>query len=144
MYLIAIAAIVVALVVWRGRGKAVIRRGHWRAGAGLFAIGALAAAAILAVKGDWEEALALLALGAALLFAARTARGRPAPPPSSSPERLSAAEARSILGVPPTASADEIRSAYARLIRRAHPDHGGTGGLAAQLNAARDRLLKQR
>jgi curved DNA-binding protein CbpA len=53
----------------------------------------------------------------------------------------SLAEARSILGVGPQASRAEIQAAYARLIRMAHPDKGGTAGLAAQLNAARDRLL---
>jgi curved DNA-binding protein CbpA len=51
------------------------------------------------------------------------------------------AEARSILGVGPQASRAEIQAAHARLIRLAHPDKGGTTGLAAQLNAARDRLL---
>jgi curved DNA-binding protein CbpA len=55
---------------------------------------------------------------------------------------MSAAEARSILGVEPDATPDQIRSAYTRLMQRAHPDKGGTTGLAAQLNAARDRLLK--
>jgi curved DNA-binding protein CbpA len=55
---------------------------------------------------------------------------------------MSAAEARSILGVEPTATPQDIKAAYARLIQRAHPDKGGTTGLAAQLNAARDRLLK--
>jgi curved DNA-binding protein CbpA len=39
---------------------------------------------------------------------------------------------------------DEVRAAYARLIQMAHPDKGGTAGLAAQLNAARDRLIKRR
>jgi hypothetical protein len=29
-----------------------------------------------------------------------------------------------------------------RLMRSVHPDKGGTSGLAAQLNAARDRLLR--
>ena len=51
-------------------------------------------------------------------------------------------QARAILGVTDGASRDEIEAAYRRLIRRAHPDQGGTSGLAAQLNAARDRLLK--
>jgi hypothetical protein len=46
-----------------------------------------------------------------------------------------------ILGVGPQASKAEIQAAYSRLIRMAHPDKGGTAGLAAQLNAARDRLL---
>ena len=35
----------------------------------------------------------------------------------------------------------EIQAAYTRLMRAVHPDKGGTAGLAAQLNAARDRLL---
>jgi curved DNA-binding protein CbpA len=39
------------------------------------------------------------------------------------------------------ATAADIKAAHARLIRLAHPDKGGTAGLAAQLNAARDRLL---
>ena len=55
---------------------------------------------------------------------------------------MSADHARSILGVRPGATPAEIESAYRRLIRRAHPDQGGSDGLAAQLNAARDRLLK--
>ena len=51
-------------------------------------------------------------------------------------------QARDILGVSPAATRAEIEAAYRRLIVRAHPDQGGTSGLAAQLNAARDRLLK--
>ncbi|MDQ2859639.1 MAG: DnaJ domain-containing protein [Pseudomonadota bacterium] len=51
-------------------------------------------------------------------------------------------QARAILGVGPSATRAEIEAAYRRLIRRAHPDQGGTSGLAAQLNAARDRLVK--
>ncbi len=54
---------------------------------------------------------------------------------------MSLAQARSILGVGPAATAADIRAAYKRLMRRAHPDLGGTSGLAAQLNAARDRLI---
>lgn len=55
---------------------------------------------------------------------------------------MSLAEARSTLGVGPEAGETEIRAAYDRLIRRVHPDAGGAPGLAAQLNAARDRLLE--
>ena len=55
---------------------------------------------------------------------------------------MSEAEARATLGVAAGASVADIKAAHARLIRVAHPDTGGTDGLAAQLNAARDRLLK--
>ena len=48
-----------------------------------------------------------------------------------------------VLGVPRTATEAEIKEAYGRQMRLAHPDKGGTSGLAAQLNAARDRLLKK-
>ena len=64
-----------------------------------------------------------------------------ATPPTAG--RISDSEARSILGVGPEATDAEIRAAYGRLMRMAHPDKGGTSGLAAQLNAARDRLLKK-
>jgi curved DNA-binding protein CbpA len=46
--------------------------------------------------------------------------------------------------VAPDASLSEVKAAYTRLIQMAHPDKGGTEGLAAQLNAARDRLIKRR
>jgi DnaJ domain len=49
-------------------------------------------------------------------------------------------EAYRILGLTPGASREEIRSAYHRLIRKVHPDSGGTSELAALINAARRRL----
>ena len=64
------------------------------------------------------------------------------PPPGATPDNVTLAAARSVLGVGPEASRDEILAAHARLIRRIHPDAGGTDGLAAHLNAARDRLLE--
>ncbi|MFW2341835.1 J domain-containing protein [Brevundimonas sp.] len=53
-------------------------------------------------------------------------------------------QARSLLGLGPEATAAEVNAAWRRLMARAHPDQGGTEGLAAQLNAARDTLLKRR
>jgi len=52
--------------------------------------------------------------------------------------------ARNLLGVSPSATRDEIIAAHRRLVTRVHPDTGGTEGLAAELNAARDLLLKHR
>ncbi|MGH7024975.1 MAG: DnaJ domain-containing protein [Caulobacteraceae bacterium] len=57
------------------------------------------------------------------------------------PVSVELSEARAILGVGPNASPAEIEAAYRRLMLRAHPDTGGTAGLAAKLNAARDRLI---
>jgi curved DNA-binding protein CbpA len=51
--------------------------------------------------------------------------------------------ARALLGVNAQAGVEEIQAAYLRLIRAVHPDRGGTSGLAAELNAARDRLLRR-
>lgn len=146
MSLFLIAFLLLVFVMWRGQGKPVLTRGDWRTGAGLLAIGSFAAAAFLAVKTDWPEAAAMLAIGCALLLGARSRRDIPIRPRQwpGRPDRMALSEARSILGVAEGATVEEIKAAYARLMRQAHPDHGGSDGLAAQLNAARDRLLGRR
>lgn len=47
-----------------------------------------------------------------------------------------------ILGVPANASAAEIKTAWRKAIAGAHPDQGGSEAAAAELNAARDEMLK--
>jgi hypothetical protein len=98
----------------------------------------LAAAGIVSLRGDWVVGLAMLAMSLGGLFASR-AQGRAPLQPRGG---MSVAEARSVLGVGAAATNAEIEAAYKRLMRMAHPDKGGTAGLAAQLNAARERLLK--
>lgn len=56
--------------------------------------------------------------------------------------KLTAKEAREILGVSENASREEIKNAYNNLMKKNHPDYGGSKYLASQLNAARDILLK--
>ncbi len=52
------------------------------------------------------------------------------------------AEARRLLGVSDDADASAIVDAHRRLITKVHPDAGGSAELAAQVNQARDILLK--
>jgi hypothetical protein len=53
-------------------------------------------------------------------------------------------QASRLLDVPPDASAETIRAAHRRLVARVHPDAGGSADLTAQVNEARDTLLKRR
>lgn len=57
---------------------------------------------------------------------------------------MSAEEAYRVLGLNAGASEAEIRAAHQRLIRHLHPDRGGSSFLAAQVNRARDLLLRSR
>jgi curved DNA-binding protein CbpA len=53
---------------------------------------------------------------------------------------MSEEDAYRMLGLEPGASLEEVRAAYRRLIRKVHPDLGGSPALAALLNAAKKRL----
>jgi curved DNA-binding protein CbpA len=53
---------------------------------------------------------------------------------------MTEAEAYRVLGLAPGASLEEVREAYRRLMKRVHPDLGGSSALAAMLNAAKEIL----
>ncbi|WP_417231017.1 molecular chaperone DnaJ [Brevundimonas sp.] len=133
---LALAAIAVWALARLGRQTEGPRRGHWRVTATLLSAALLAGGALAMSRGAWLPAVGLLGAGLWLVLSSRiravVARS----------EAMSAAEARSVLGVDADATPEQIQLAWRRLMARAHPDQGGSEGLASRLNAARDRLRK--
>lgn len=128
----------VVVVVLLGALLLLVRLGQVR----LAAIGAFLLAAVRLVLP--------LALRLVPLLLSRWANRRPGEPsePGGAPgfrpsTRLTRAEALEILGVTEGATDDEIRRAHAELIKKVHPDRGGTSYLASRVNLARDLLLSK-
>lgn len=71
----------------------------------------------------------------------RPTREEAPPHPDRWSDAMSRDEACAVLGVEPDASADEIKAAYRRLMRKVHPDQGGSDELASRVNRARAILL---
>jgi len=114
-------------------------------------IGLLVAAAVAFVL--FRAGLPWLALGLPLLWNLsqrfrsddRGARRDP-PRPTRAPRPASSApmtrdEALRVLGLEPGASRERILAEYRRLMKKVHPDVGGTDYLASRLNEAKNTLI---
>ncbi len=113
-------------------------------GAWILALGGLSLVLLLIVTGKGALALTGLVMFGPLLWqqwkSAQASHG-PKPGASRANGAISRAEALAILGLKPGASEAEVREAHRRLMRAAHPDHGGSDWLATRINQARDVLL---
>jgi hypothetical protein len=139
--LIALGAVLLVLVVWAGGHPS--RHGRTMRLVRII-LGALVVAVALGlgIRGQFLGTLALVALAGWLAVAQKPTRSHSHSHRSRQVATMSVGQARAALGVGPEASRAEIHSAWRRLIAHAHPDQGGSHGLAAYLNAARDKLLK--
>ena len=141
LIVLGLAAVALWVLVRLGKQTEKARRGHWRISATLLGGTCFAGAVLSVAKGSYILAAALAAAGLYLVMQSRIRSVTSSKPAAPTGPLMSKAEARAILGVREKASRDDIQTAWKRLMARTHPDQGGSEGLAARVNAARDRLL---
>jgi hypothetical protein len=138
---LALGAGLLWLLLWSQGSRPILKYPQWRIAAAVLATGLFSVAAFLAIRAQWGKAIVLVVLGLWLVSVSRLPRG-PRQTAEPSLDRMTAGEAYAILDLKPGATREEVQAAYTRLMKLVHPDKGGGAGLAAKLNAARDRLLK--
>jgi hypothetical protein len=63
--------------------------------------------------------------------------------PNRSPGRMSEDEAYQVLGLQKGASEEDVVRSHRSLMKKLHPDHGGSTDLAARVNEAKDVLMRR-
>jgi hypothetical protein len=159
-----IGVVILVVLLWAGkrsRASGILNIAQQRLSGAL----ALLLAAVLLVRGDWGLGLGLGLFGLYLLGEALPwplssladyfdggGSGRRQHPQGDANASLGARpapggkmteqEAYQILGVAPGASMTEIARAHRLLMKKLHPDQGGTTYLAARINEAKDVLFR--
>jgi hypothetical protein len=110
--------------------------------------GGLLLTALLLRGGSYAGAITTLLLTIAARVLPQLIATKLQPPPQTPgepaprPEQMTRARASQILGVSEQADRAEVLSRYKELMKRNHPDRGGSTHIAAQINQAKDVLLK--
>jgi hypothetical protein len=94
-------------------------------------------------RSDPQGAQLLRAYIERLGFAQEQGTGRGGGKPGHGPGAMSVQEAYDVLGLRPGATADDIHAAHRALMKKHHPDQGGSTYFAAKINEAKDILLRQ-
>jgi hypothetical protein len=157
--------VVVVVLLWATKAfSKADRRQVGRVWPGVGGYAALTFAAFLLVRGEIAEAIPFALIGLGLLgrlmwlwptvpyYDSRQARwgqnpqGNAAagnPPRSAASGKMTKEEAYQILGIRAGAGAQEISRAHRSLMKKLHPDQGGSTHLAARVNEAKDVLLRR-
>jgi len=147
LVLLGLAGLVVAMAVVGAMSRTNPQRAQ-RLSRMLLGVGACFIGAVMTLRGLAVLGTPIIGVGLVLLgLSARSPRaqaggGEHAPPRRSS--AMTRREALEILGLEDGAGEADIREAYKSLMKKMHPDAGGSDALARQIQEARDTLLPKR
>ncbi|MEE2566842.1 DnaJ domain-containing protein [Hyphobacterium marinum] len=148
LVLLGLAGLVVAMAVVGAMSRTNPKRAQ-RLSRMLLGVGACFVGAVMTLRGLAVLGTPIIGVGLVLLgLSARSPRaqagaGGPQTPPRRS-GTMTRREALEILGLEDGAGEADIREAYKSLMKKMHPDAGGSDALARQIQEARDTLLPKR